>query len=124
MRQSDDWSLTLVEDIRRALEESGLGVNELGRQTGVNQGQLSRFMRRERTLTLPAAARVCQTLGLRLVLADTAADGGKAPGRPRNAPAGPASGPANEGEARGQGQGESQKGKGKSARGRKAKGKG
>jgi transcriptional regulator with XRE-family HTH domain len=67
----------MVETIRRAVAECGLSLNELGRQTGVNQGQLSRFMRGERTLTLPAAARVCAALGLRLTPAPTSGRRGK-----------------------------------------------
>lgn len=44
------------------------GTNrELGRRAGVSQPQLSRFVSGERTLTLPAAAKVCETLGLRLI---------------------------------------------------------
>jgi transcriptional regulator with XRE-family HTH domain len=61
----------MVETIRRAVAECGLSLNELGRRTDVNQAQLSRFMRGERTLTLPAAARVCAALGLRLTSAPT-----------------------------------------------------
>jgi hypothetical protein len=66
MRKEEDWSLPLVEDIRRALAGCGLGVNELGRRTGVDPGQLSRFMTGKRVLNLSAAGRVCQALGLRL----------------------------------------------------------
>ena len=73
----------MVETIRRAVAECGLSLNELGRQTGVNQGQLSRFVRGERTLTLPAAAAVCAVLGLNLTgpgAAGAAASTRKRPG--------------------------------------------
>jgi transcriptional regulator with XRE-family HTH domain len=59
--------LPLVEKIREAIRDCGLSHNELARKSGVSQPQLSRFLTGERTLTLPAAAKVCEALGLRLV---------------------------------------------------------
>jgi transcriptional regulator with XRE-family HTH domain len=59
-------TLPLVAQLQRAIRECGLSLNELGRRTGVSQGQLSRFLRGDRTLTLPAAARVCRYFGLEL----------------------------------------------------------
>jgi transcriptional regulator with XRE-family HTH domain len=59
--------LPLVEDLRRAVLDSGLTQSELGRRAGVSQPQLSRFLNRERTLTLTAAAKLCRALGLTLV---------------------------------------------------------
>jgi transcriptional regulator with XRE-family HTH domain len=56
----------LVAQLQQAIRDSKLSLNELGRRTGVSQGQLSRFMRGDRTLTLPAAARVCDYFGLEL----------------------------------------------------------
>lgn len=56
----------LVEQLQQAIRDSKLSLNELGRRTGVSQGQLSRFLRGDRTLTLPAAARVCDYFGLEL----------------------------------------------------------
>lgn len=56
----------LIEQLQTAIRSCGVSLNELARQAGVNHGQLSRFVRGERTLTLPAASRVCQVLGLRL----------------------------------------------------------
>lgn len=58
---------SLVVDLRRAIQESGLTTTELAQHTGITQPQLSRFVRGIRTLTLPAADRICQYLGLRLV---------------------------------------------------------
>jgi transcriptional regulator with XRE-family HTH domain len=63
-RQGD--ALPLVNELQRAIKESGLSLNQLGKQAGVSQAQLSRFVRGERTLTLPAAAKLCLFLGLRL----------------------------------------------------------
>lgn len=58
---------SLVEDLRRAIQESGLTTTELAQHTGITQPQLSRFVRGIRTLTLPAADKICRHLGLRLV---------------------------------------------------------
>jgi transcriptional regulator with XRE-family HTH domain len=56
-----------IEDqLRRAVARSGMSLNRLGRAVGVNQSQLSRFLRGERSLTLTAAAKLCTFLGLRL----------------------------------------------------------
>lgn len=44
-----------------------MSLNQLAKATGVYQAQLSRFMRAERTLTLKAAAKLCDYLGLSLV---------------------------------------------------------
>ena len=59
--------LLLVARLREAIRGCGLSLNELGRKAGVSQPQLSRFLNGERTLTLPAAAKVCEARGLRLV---------------------------------------------------------
>jgi transcriptional regulator with XRE-family HTH domain len=56
----------MVVQIREAIRGSGLSISELSRKCGVSQPQISRFVNGERTLTLPAAARVCETLGMRL----------------------------------------------------------
>jgi hypothetical protein len=58
--------LPVVHQLQDAIRASGLSLNELGRRTGVSEGQLSRFLRGDRTLTLPAAARVCLFFGLEL----------------------------------------------------------
>jgi transcriptional regulator with XRE-family HTH domain len=59
--------LPVVRQLQDAIRASGLSLQELGRRAGVSQGQLSRFLRGDRTLTLPAAARLCLyfRLGLR-----------------------------------------------------------
>ena len=54
----------LIRAIRRAIETSGLSLNQLGVVSGVDRGRLSRFMRGERDLTLNAAARLCEVLDL------------------------------------------------------------
>jgi DNA-binding phage protein len=62
----DSTAPRIVTQLRQAIRDSKLSLNELGRRTGVSQGQLSRFLRGDRTLTLPAAASVCDYFGLEL----------------------------------------------------------
>lgn len=57
----------IVEQLKAAIMDSGLSLNELSRRSGVDQGQLSRFMRGLRHLSLPSAAKACLALRLRLV---------------------------------------------------------
>jgi transcriptional regulator with XRE-family HTH domain len=43
-----------------------MSLNQLAKATGVHQAQLSRFLRKQRSLQLPAAAKLCAYLGLHL----------------------------------------------------------
>jgi transcriptional regulator with XRE-family HTH domain len=63
-RQEQEPAMVLL--IREAIRASGLTISELARRSGVSHPQISRFVHGERTLTLPAAARVCAVLGLEL----------------------------------------------------------
>jgi ribosome-binding protein aMBF1 (putative translation factor) len=56
----------LARQLRQAILDSGLSLYELSRRSTVHSAMLSRFMRNERTLTLPAASRICDVLGLHL----------------------------------------------------------
>jgi transcriptional regulator with XRE-family HTH domain len=56
----------LVEQLRDAIRRSGQSLNQLSKASGVGSNQLSRFMRGVRTLTLPAAEKLCRVLRLRL----------------------------------------------------------
>ncbi len=58
--------LPVVRQLQDAVRGCGLSLHELARRTGVSQGQLSRFLRGDRTLTLPAAAQLCLYLKLGL----------------------------------------------------------
>jgi DNA-binding phage protein len=60
----------LVEQLRDAILHSGRSLTQLAEDSGVSAGQLSRFVRGHRTFTLPAAAKVCLALGLRLAGGD------------------------------------------------------
>lgn len=56
----------LVGQLREAIQGSKMSLNELARQCGVGPDRLSRFVRGQRDLTLEAAEKICDTLGLRL----------------------------------------------------------
>jgi plasmid maintenance system antidote protein VapI len=56
----------LADQLRRAIDGCGMSLNRLAAATGVHKAQLSRFLRKERTLTLTAAAKLCAYLGLSL----------------------------------------------------------
>jgi transcriptional regulator with XRE-family HTH domain len=60
----------LVEQLKEAIQQSGRTLLKLSEDSGVSAGQLSRFVRGVRTLTLPAASRVCRALGLHLAGGD------------------------------------------------------
>lgn len=62
----DDRPPELVAQLRQAIEASGQSLNQLSQVCGVDRGRLSRFMRGERDLTLFAAGRLCEVLGLKL----------------------------------------------------------
>jgi transcriptional regulator with XRE-family HTH domain len=59
-------STGLVQQLKDAIEESGLSLGELGRRSGVATSQLSHFVRGERTITLPVAEKLCEALGYHL----------------------------------------------------------
>jgi transcriptional regulator with XRE-family HTH domain len=63
---------SITDQLRQAIQDSGLSLNELERQCGVSHAVLSRFMTGKRTLTLPLAGKVCETLGLQLYPANGA----------------------------------------------------
>jgi DNA-binding phage protein len=56
----------VVEQLREAVRGSGRSLTQLGKDSGVPVPSLSRFMKGERTLTLPAVSKLCDTLGLQL----------------------------------------------------------
>jgi transcriptional regulator with XRE-family HTH domain len=57
----------MVEQLRRAILDSGRSLYELSKACHVDRGRLSRFMRHERDLTLTAAGKICEALGISLV---------------------------------------------------------
>jgi plasmid maintenance system antidote protein VapI len=56
----------IEEQLRQAIETSRLSRGELAELAKVDQGQISRFVRRERSLKLSTAADLAAVLGLEL----------------------------------------------------------
>ena len=56
---------TLADQLRQAIEHSGVTLYKLSQDSGVDRSQLSRFMRGERDMSLLVTDKVCQVLGLR-----------------------------------------------------------
>jgi len=56
----------LAETLRRAIETSGLPHRQVALKARMEASSLSRFMRGERGLTVDAADRIAEALGLRL----------------------------------------------------------
>jgi plasmid maintenance system antidote protein VapI len=52
--------------LRKAIVASGLTHYELGKRAQVHTSQLDRFVSEKRSLNLPAASRLADTLGLEL----------------------------------------------------------
>jgi transcriptional regulator with XRE-family HTH domain len=66
MAKVEKGRVSVVEQLRQAIRQSGQTLNQLSQQCGVGRDQLSRFLRGRRDLTLETADRVCQALGLEL----------------------------------------------------------
>lgn len=69
---SEGWGAMadLGEQLRRAMDDSGLTTYALAQQSGANITSLYLFRKGERDLTFAAACKVAQALGLTLVGAD------------------------------------------------------
>jgi len=57
---------TVIEELKTAIRNSGLGVRGLARASGVEPSAISRFMRDERSIDLHAASAICEALHLHL----------------------------------------------------------
>ncbi len=57
---------TFADVIRRAVQESGKTPYAVALGAGVPQAVLSRFLRRERSINLETAEKLCRALGLEL----------------------------------------------------------
>lgn len=57
-----------LEQIRRAILDSGLTRYALWQRSGVEQSALSRFLSGERTLSLEAVEKLAEALGLEIVI--------------------------------------------------------
>jgi plasmid maintenance system antidote protein VapI len=67
----------LSEQLRQAIRDDGRTLGQLARATGVDTPRLSRFVRGQRRLTLPAVDAVAAALGLRLVKPSRRPKGGR-----------------------------------------------
>jgi transcriptional regulator with XRE-family HTH domain len=67
----------LVEQLREAIIASGKSLTQIGKESGVATPQLSRFMKGERTLTLPSVEKICLALNLQLAPAGEAKEESK-----------------------------------------------
>jgi hypothetical protein len=76
----------LIDQLRDAIRDSGIGIRELGRMAEIDPSRISRFMRGERSIDVIAASAICQALGYGLAKLDPAKP------RPRRAKRGPALG--------------------------------
>jgi len=57
----------LIAVLKETIEASGLNLVEIARHTQVSPGQLSRFLRGERNLSLLAAEKLVTFFGIKLV---------------------------------------------------------
>lgn len=58
----------IAEQLRRAIERSGKTRYRISLESGVSQAVLSRFVNRQRELSLANVDALCEALGLRVVL--------------------------------------------------------
>jgi hypothetical protein len=56
----------VIRQLQDAIRQSGRSLRDLARETDVGADRLSRFMRGQRSLTLPGVAKLCDVLGLEL----------------------------------------------------------
>ena len=63
----------LIGILKETIRDSGLSLNELSKRTGVDNSQLSRFLRGERIISLTAAEKLVEYFGLKLAPANKAA---------------------------------------------------
>jgi transcriptional regulator with XRE-family HTH domain len=58
----------MVLQLRELIQTDGRSLNQLAKDSGLDAGRLSRFLRGERDINFEAAARLCEVLGVRFVL--------------------------------------------------------
>lgn len=58
--------MNVIEQLRKAIEDSGESLYAIGNESGVDQSVMSRFMNDERGISLETASKLCSYLGLRL----------------------------------------------------------
>lgn len=70
--------------LREIIRGRGLTAYAVARDAGIDPGMVQRFLNGQRDLRLESAAKICTTLGLRVV------EGGRGRGKPRAAEVAPA----------------------------------
>ena len=58
----------MTKALQQAIRDSDLSQSEIARRAGIDIGQVSRFLRGERGLTVATAAKIADVLGLELKL--------------------------------------------------------
>ena len=69
----------IAEQLRRAIDRSGKTRYRISLESGISQAVLSRFVNRQRELSLANVDALCSALGLRLVLEPKRKQGTKKP---------------------------------------------
>jgi DNA transposition AAA+ family ATPase len=62
--------LSLSDELRQAIERSGVSRYSIWQQTGIDQGSLSKFMDGERGLSIESIDTIAELLGLHICTAD------------------------------------------------------
>jgi DNA transposition AAA+ family ATPase len=62
--------LSLSDELRQAIERSGMSRYSIWQQTGIDQGSLSKFMDGERGLSIESIDKLADLLGLHICAAD------------------------------------------------------
>ena len=70
---------TLAKQLRQAIEQSGRTRYRISQESGISQAVLSRFVNRQRELSLANVDVLCEALGLRVVLEAKDKRGAKKP---------------------------------------------
>jgi DNA-binding phage protein len=65
--KSADREPALIADLRAAILEADVNGYALAKKAGIDHASVSRFLRRERSLSLDSAARLVEALGLKVV---------------------------------------------------------
>ena len=62
----------LDQELRDAIRNDELSIRRICRNSHVDEATMYRFLKGERTITIPVAGRICAALNLHLVKADDA----------------------------------------------------
>jgi transcriptional regulator with XRE-family HTH domain len=65
-RRKKEEESGLIKQLKDEIHHSGMSLYQIGTQAGISLSMLTRFMSGERSLTLPAAEKICRALRLDL----------------------------------------------------------